>query len=107
MNQNGMSRPGRWPEAAASSAVGSFDSTRGNPSPQEVEMTLRNELEAAFGSVDDILSDMKVNVVFKGVTYESLTNSDFLKVASRQIPSLASLHDEFDAAPGGMSDNGA
>lgn len=72
---------------------------RSNATPQEVERALRTELECAFGSVEDILSNMNVSVLFKGVTYESLTDADFLSTTQRLIPSLASIHEEFDAAP--------
>jgi len=41
---------------------------------------------------------MSVTAIFKGVTYESLNDAEFMRVASRQIPLLETLHDEFEAA---------
>jgi hypothetical protein len=41
---------------------------------------------------------MNVRAVFKGVTYESLSDPEFMRIASQAIPLLDSLHDEFDAA---------
>jgi len=41
---------------------------------------------------------MKVKAVFKGVTYESLSDPDFIRIAHEAIPSLDFLHDEYDAA---------
>jgi hypothetical protein len=57
-----------------------------------------NELAAAFGSVDHLFDEMKVKLIFKGVTYESLNDPRFIETASRAIPTLQSLHEEFDAA---------
>jgi hypothetical protein len=43
---------------------------------------------------------MEVKAIFKGVTYESLNDPDFIRIASEEIPSLDLLHDEYDAAKG-------
>ena len=59
---------------------------------------LRSELTDAFGRADDVFHDMKVRAIFKGVTYESLSDPEFMRIASKKIPSLDKLHDEFDAA---------
>jgi hypothetical protein len=56
------------------------------------------ELARAFGSADDVFQDMKVSLIFKGVTYECLSDPEFIEVASKNIPYLKFLHDEFDAA---------
>ena len=56
------------------------------------------ELARAFGSADDVFQDMKVSLIFKGVTYECLSDPEFIEVASKNIPHLKFLHDEFDAA---------
>ncbi len=42
--------------------------------------------------------DMKVKAIFKGVTYELLSKPEFMRIASRAIPVLETLHDEFEAA---------
>ena len=59
---------------------------------------LRRELTDAFGDSDDVFHDMNVKAIFKGVTYESLSDPDFMRIASQAIPLLDTLHDEFDAA---------
>jgi hypothetical protein len=43
-----------------------------------------------------ILQDVKA--IFKGVTYESLSDPEFMRIAGQKIPSLDRLHEEFDAA---------
>jgi hypothetical protein len=69
-----------------------------SPPGQEIERMLRNELAAAFGNSDVVFQDMNVKAIFKGVTYESLSDPEFMRIASHSIPLLESLHDEFDAA---------
>jgi hypothetical protein len=68
------------------------------PQPDAVERMLRAELKKKFGSAKNICGDMKVAVAFKGVTYEMLSDPEFIKVASEEFPGLESLHDEFEAA---------
>ena len=41
---------------------------------------------------------MNVKAIFKGVTYESLSDPEFMRIAGQAIPLLDTLHDEFDAA---------
>jgi hypothetical protein len=53
---------------------------------------------AAFGSAEKLFREMEVKLVFKGVTYESLNDPDFVNVAREKIPSLELLHEEYDAA---------
>jgi len=48
------------------------------PSEAEIERVLDRELERAFGSAEDVFHEMKVNVVFKGVTYESPSDAEFI-----------------------------
>lgn len=62
-----------------------------------VEHRLSEELEKAFGKVDALVGAMEVKVLFKGVTYEMLSDRHFLAVASEKLPSLANLHREFSA----------
>ena len=59
---------------------------------------LDRDLTAAFGTVDDLISNMGLKVVFKGVTYESLSDPEFQRVAQEAIPAFAELHTEYDAA---------
>ena len=71
----------------------------GNASDEgAIRNLLDAELARAFGSADDVFQDMKVSLIFKGVTYECLSDPEFIEVASKNIPHLKFLHDEFDAA---------
>jgi hypothetical protein len=69
-----------------------------SPRAEEVERMLRSELARTFGKAEDVIQRMEVKAIFKGVTYESLNDPEFIRVASEQIPSLDLLHDEYDAA---------
>jgi hypothetical protein len=69
-----------------------------HPTRQETEQMLRTELEDTFGRADDLFKEMKVKVIFKGVTYESLNDPEFRKVAAARIPGLKQLHEEFEVA---------
>ena len=69
-----------------------------NPRREEIERMLRAELAKTFGKAEDVLQDMDVKAIFKGVTYESLNDPEFIRIASEEIPSLDLLHDEYDAA---------
>lgn len=69
-----------------------------HPRDQEIEDMLRLDLKNAFGQPDDIFHDMSVKVIFKGVTYELLSDPEFMRIASQKIPTLDRLHNEFDAA---------
>lgn len=79
--------PARWKKCIAE-----------HPKDQEIERMLRSELTEAFGRADDVFHDMRVRAIFKGVTYESLSDPEFMRIAGKKIPSLDKLHDEFDAA---------
>ena len=39
-----------------------------------------------------------MKAIFKGVTYELLSDPEFMRIAGQAIPLLDTLHDEFDAA---------
>ncbi len=69
-----------------------------NPRHQDIEDMLRIELKDAFGKSDDVFEDMSVKAIFKGVTYELLSDAEFMRIASQKIPKLETLHDEFEAA---------
>lgn len=68
------------------------------PAIEEVDRLLRKELTKIFGSAAGVCADMSVTTVFKGVTYELLSDEEFIGVAHEAIPSLDFLHDEYDAA---------
>lgn len=76
-----------------------------HPQPEQVKSMLRDELANAFGNVDDLFRGMSVKVLFKGVTYESLNDPEFIGVASKKIPFLTELHEEFDAAKAAELEN--
>jgi hypothetical protein len=69
-----------------------------HPSEEDVRCLLDAELKSAFGSVADIFQEMKVNVAYKGVTYELLKDPDFIKTAKVKMPGLKVLFEEFLAA---------
>ena len=64
----------------------------------QISRLLDRELTDAFGSVDDLIAKMNVKAVFKGVTYESLSDPEFQRIAQKAIPSFQELHIEYDAA---------
>lgn len=68
------------------------------PSKQAVQELLDTEVENGFGSADDLFDEMRVKLMFKGVTYESLNDPKFIETATRAIPSLKFLHEEYVAA---------
>jgi hypothetical protein len=53
-------------------------------SNQEITLMLRSELTNAFGNSNDVFQGMEVRLIFKGVTYESLSDPKFIQVASRE-----------------------
>jgi hypothetical protein len=69
-----------------------------HPREQEIERMLRSELTDAFGRSDDLFEQMTVKAIFKGVTYESLSDPEFMRIAAEKIPLLDELHEEFEAA---------
>lgn len=68
------------------------------PSEKEILKKLDYELDRAFGSVERLVSEMKVKLTFKGVTYESLNDPNFIKAVRQKLPLLELLHEEYDAA---------
>jgi len=69
-----------------------------HPTDQEIDRMLRSELADAFGNSGVVFQDMNVKAIFKGVTYESLSDPEFMRLATQKIPALGKLHEEFDAA---------
>ncbi len=74
-------------------------------SDDQLRRLLDRALSKAFGGAEKHIRAMRVRVVFKGVTFESLTDPEFIKVARDRLPALDELHREFtavqaDAAPG-------
>jgi hypothetical protein len=65
-----------------------------------VERLLDQALQQAFGTADRLIGEMDVKLVFKGVTYESLTDPDFIEIAKRALPGVEALHREWEAVRG-------
>jgi hypothetical protein len=68
------------------------------PRRTEVERLLQADLAQRFGSAASICREMKVNVIFKGVTYEALSAPKFIEAVKAAIPWMDFPHEEFDAA---------
>lgn len=58
---------------------------------------LIEDIGRAFGTADRLVNDMRVNLVFKDVAYESLVDEKFLEIARSALPDVKFLHDEYDA----------
>ncbi|MCL5950403.1 MAG: hypothetical protein M1132_01540 [Chloroflexi bacterium] len=69
-----------------------------SPKEDEIHSMLESELNDAFGSAEENLKKIEVKLVFKGITYELLTDNAFIQVARKAIPSISKLHEEYDAA---------
>jgi hypothetical protein len=68
------------------------------PSNRAIEDMLRIELMEAFGNSESVFHDMSVKAIFKGITYELLSDPEFICVATKQLRLSDAVHDEFDAA---------
>ncbi len=75
------------------------------PDAETLRQFLEEDLRRAFGTADKLVKRMEVRLVFKGVTYESLTNDGFIKAAREAIPELKTMYEEFDAAKAGQIGN--
>jgi hypothetical protein len=69
------------------------------PQRKEIEQMLHQTLLRSFGDPEALLKEMRVNLNFKGVTYGTLVDPDFLKATGVVFPNLKLL-EEFDAARG-------
>jgi hypothetical protein len=77
---------------------------QGTPPDALAKRLLDDELRREFGTAERLVSDMKVKLVFKGVTYESLKDEEFAKLARDRLPGLDELYREFGAAEGQSDD---
>lgn len=68
------------------------------PSEGVIRTHLERELQRAFGNPRRLLKQMKVSLLFKGVTYELLTNDDFLKACGAAGLDMNQMHEEYEAA---------
>lgn len=69
-----------------------------SPDKDTIKDLLNFELRAAFGTAAEMTRQMSVTCRFKGVTYELLTDPDFVEKARAAFPDLPGLHDEKVAA---------
>jgi hypothetical protein len=53
-----------------------------------------------FGSAESLFNAMEMKLIFKGVTYELLYDTEFVRIAQEKIQSFRDLHEEFEAAAG-------
>lgn len=67
------------------------------PDAETLRQFLEDDLRRAFGTAEKLINRMDVRLVFKGVTYESLTNDAFISAAREAIPELQKMYEEFDA----------
>ena len=70
------------------------------PSTSDLREPLNDELAAFFPSAEELIKKMKVKVIFKDVTYESLTDPKFLQIARKALHNPKVLHEEYLAAKG-------
>ena len=70
------------------------------PKAADVEKWLDEELRSSFGTAEKLIGKMEVRLLYKAVTYESLTDSQFIEVAKEAFPSLDNLLDESRAVAG-------
>lgn len=68
------------------------------PNAETVEQFLNDDLRKAFGTAETLIKEMKVKLIFKGVTFELLSDVKFREAAREALPELKELHDEFNAA---------
>ena len=67
------------------------------PSKDDIRQVLDCELSDHFGSAERNLKKIDVSLIFKGVTYETLNDPDFIKTIKKKMPILK-LYEEFEAA---------
>lgn len=70
------------------------------PAENILEQWFDNELRRAFGTAERLIGKMEIVLLYKAVTYESLTDSRFIEVAKKAFPSLDNLLDESRAVAG-------
>lgn len=68
------------------------------PDDKSLETWLAADLERSFGSADNYIKKMEVSLTFKGVTYESLRNDEFLQTARKYLHGVPELYTIFDTA---------
>jgi|GEM_PF-898058 len=64
----------------------------------QIRKRLENELSDAYGNPSEILDKVKLNVIFKGVTYQTLQDPEFAEHA-KELLQMESIYEEYEAAP--------
>lgn len=73
----------------------------GKDAPEEkMKKRLIDEIGICFRDADNYIKEMKVEVIYKNVSYESLQNKEFIEAAQKAFPYLEVLHEEHDALQG-------
>jgi hypothetical protein len=67
------------------------------PSADDIRQVLDCELADYFGSAKKNLKKIEINLIFKGVTYETLRNPEFIKTVKKRLPIL-NLYEEYEVA---------
>lgn len=86
------------PAVASSPPPQSIKHIGRNPDREMAKAWLDVEMRKVFGDAKSYLSRMEASLLFKGVTYESLSDPSFIEVAQEKLPMLKQLHEEFDTA---------
>lgn len=68
-----------------------------HPDPEQVRWFITDALQKSFGDPDGRINRMKSKAVFKDVTYEMLTEPDFISIVSEHFPDLKHI-EEYTAA---------
>jgi hypothetical protein len=68
-----------------------------NPTEDDIRQMLNYELETKFGSAEANLKKIEVSLIFKGVTYETLNDPEFVEIVKKKMPILK-LYEVYDAA---------
>jgi len=85
--------------AALTPAVAAHPPERWSQSPVHGDLSrlLRYELVEIAGTAREMLESARVQVRYKGVTYDTLQNPRFVSAVKKAMPDLPVLHDEADA----------
>jgi hypothetical protein len=70
---------------------------------EALELLLTMELKKLAGSAADLLDEARVELRFKGVTYDTLKDTAFIKAVKTAMPDMVTLHTESVVAPAARS----
>lgn len=77
-----------------------LDQISGKPSAKVLTQYIHDRLQSVLPDPDDLVGEMKLELAFKGVTYETLTNPDFQRRIRAEFPyeDFEKPFEEFTAA---------